>query len=312
MKKCTPLTLQAAALALLFTLAGFARAETPIKDVLAHVDPATGKAKDAGSEFSVNGIVAARLTLPDHNVLAFVHNPGEPALAVLADPKEAAAFIPRNVVTLAGKLTDTPVGAALLVKAGSVSVTETNKPFTSVSVAGALFKDASALAGRYVQLTNVTFGTAKFDASGAAKVRCPDGTEVTLLISPALADREPPAGANDVFGVVARTDSGWRLIAARFLPINRKECQDLATKRTCLTCHNPDTKVVGPAYRDVAAKYRNDPEAIPTFISQMETGGTGKWGTNVMVPLKAVVPPEDMKILATWVFSYRWDALLAE
>ena len=292
--------------------AQFICAQTPIKDVLAQIDPATGKAKDTATEISVTGIVASKLMLPDQKVLAFVLNPGEPALGVLTDSKDGAQFVPRNVVKLTGKLGDGPLGAALLLNSGSVSVTESNKPFTSTSVAGALFKDASAMAGRYVQLTNVAFSTPKFDSTGVAKVKCADGAEVPIILSKNIADRNTPSGATDVFGVVVKAGSDWQLAAARFLPVNRKECQELATQRTCLTCHNPDVKNVGPAYRDVAAKYRNDPNAISTFIAQMENGGTGKWGTNIMIPLKALVPPDDMKTLANWIYSYRWDALLAE
>lgn len=287
-------------------------AQSPAKEVLAQIDTSTGKPKDTATEYSVTGIVAARLVLPDQRVLAFVHSPGEAALPVLADPGDGANLAPRNVIKLSGKLGEGPFRAALVVKPGAVAISETNKPFASVSVPGAIFKDASAMAGRYVQLTNVTFSTPKFDASGTAIVSAPDGAQVTLVVSKAVGGRETPAGPTDVFGVVVRTEADWRLVSARFLPVNRKECQELATKRTCLTCHNPDTKVIGPAYRDVAAKYRNDAGAISTFISQMENGGTGKWGTNVMVPLKAMVPPEDMKTLANWVYSYRWDTLLAE
>ncbi|HLP77277.1 MAG TPA: c-type cytochrome [Candidatus Paceibacterota bacterium] len=287
-------------------------AQTPVKDVLAQIDPATGKAKDTATEFSVSGVIAAKLVLPDQKVLAFVHNPGEPALTVLADAQDGAGLLPRNVVKLAGKLGEGPFGAALVAAAGGVSVVESNKPFTSASVAGALFKDASAMAGRYVQLTNVTFAAAKFDASGTAKVKCADDSEVTLAVGKGAFDHEVPAGATDVFGVVVKAGDGWRLVAARFLPVNRKECQELATLRTCLSCHNPDVRNIGPAYREVAAKYRNDPNAISTFIAQMENGGTGKWGTNVMVSLKTLVPPQEMKTLANWVFGYRWDALLAE
>lgn len=288
------------------------RAQTSAKDVLAQIDPATGKAKDLSTEFAVSGVVAARLALPDQKVLAFIHNPGEPALPVLSDAKDGAGFLPRNLVKLSGKLGESPLGAALIVTPGSVSIVESNKPFTSVSVAGALFKDAAALSGRYVQLTNVSFAAATFDDSGAAKVKSADGSEVTVLVSKSVAGREVPAGATDVFGVITKAGNEWRLAAARLLPVNRKECQELATKRTCLSCHNPDVKNIGPAYRDVAAKYRNDPQAVSTFITQMENGGTGKWGTNVMMSLKAVVPPDDMKTLANWVYSYRWDALLAE
>jgi len=297
---------------LLACVAQFACAQTPIKDVLAQIDPATGKAKDTTTAFSVTGIVAAKLTLPDQKVLAFVHNPGEPAVSVQTDVKDSMQLIPRNVVKLTGKLGEAAFGAALVPNAGSVSVTESNKPFTSVSVAGSLFKDASTMAGRYVQLTNVTFSAPKLDGSGTAKVKCADGTEVTLLISQGGIGRETPKDATDVFGVIVKSGNEWHLAASRFLPVNRKQCVELATQRTCLTCHNPDTLVTGPAYRDVAAKYRNDPEAISKIIAQMENGGTGKWGTNVMISLKALVPPEEMKTLAHWVYSYRWDALLAE
>ena len=203
-----------------------------------------------------------------------------------------------------------PFGAALDPK--SVSVLETNKPFTSVSVSGGVFSDAAPVAGRYVQLTNVAFTAQKFDASGKAKVKCTDGREVLLLPSRNIAGREVPPGPTDVFGVVVKVGAEWQLAVARFLPVSRKESIELATKRTCLTCHTPDVKNMRPAYRDVAAKYRNDPNAINTFVSQMETGGTGKWGTNVMVSLKTLVPPDDMKALAHWIYSYRWDALLAE
>lgn len=166
--------------------------------------------------------------------------------------------------------------------------------------------------GRYVQLTNVTFAPGRFDASGKAIVKTPDGSDVTLLLSKGVANRDVPADATDVFGVVIKSGSEWQLAAARFLPITRKASQELATLKTCLSCHNPDTRQIGPAYRDVASKYRNDPEAIKKMTAQMETGGTGKWGTNVMVSLKALVAPAEMNRLAHWIYSYRWDAVLAE
>jgi cytochrome c551/c552 len=85
-----------------------------------------------------------------------------------------------------------------------------------------------------------------------------------------------------------------------------------------MTCHNPDARVVagtpllGPPYREVAAKYRNDSNAAAKLIAQMKTGGQGKWGQVPMPPLAAVVQPDDMQKLADWILSYRWDAILAE
>lgn len=264
-------------------------------------------------ENSVSGIVASRLVRANGKVIAFlVSDPARPTVAVIAEGADAAALVPRNQVTLSGTPGDSALGAVLLVKGGSVAVTATNQPFKSQPIAASAFKDASASAGNYVQLNNVTFATEKFDESGSAQVKAEDGSVVKLLVSKSVAGRETPHDPTDVFGVVVKSGNEWQLVAARFLPVNRRQCQELATQRTCLTCHNPDIKVIGPAYRDVAAKYRNDPEAINKFIAQMENGGTGKWGTNVMISLKALVPPEDMKTLANWVYSYRWDAILAE
>ncbi len=297
---------------LLTGLAFVAPAQTPIKDVLAQIDPATGTAKDTATEFTVTGIVAARYVAAPDKVVAFLHNAGEPALAVLTDVKGAEKLVPRNVVKLAGKLGSGPFGAALQLNPASVSLIESNKPFKSNPITGAAFQDAAAFQGQYVVLNNVTFATPKLDASGRTKVKTAEGAEVTLLLSQGAASHEAPTEATDVFGIVVKAGAEWQLLAVRFLPVSRKASQELATQKTCLGCHNPDTAAIGPAYRDVAAKYRNDPEAIQKMITQMETGGTGKWGTNVMIALKALVPPPEMKTLAHWIHSYRWDAVLAE
>lgn len=289
-----------------------ASGDESIKNALALIDPGAGKAKDTATELSVKGIVAAKLVLSDDKVVAFLHNEGEPALAIMASSKEVNDLIPRNAVSVAGKWGDGPFGAALLLKPGSVVILETNKPFTSAPVNGSLFKDASAMAGRYVQLTNATFTPGKFDAASKAVVKTTDGAEVTVVLGRAAVGRDVPSDPTDVFGVVVKAGSEWQIAAARFLPVNRKQCLDLATQRTCLSCHNPDKAVIGPAYRDVAAKYRNDPEALNKIMAQIENGGTGKWGTNVMIPLKTLVPPEERMTLANWIYSYRWDALLAE
>jgi cytochrome c len=309
MKIRSLIPLLAAALAL--PLAANVLADAP-KDVLAQIDPATGKAKDTTKAFTVSGIVAAKLTLPDGKVVAYVLTPGEAALPVLADAKDGANLLPRTEVTLSGKLTDGPLGAALAVDAGSVKAGEANKPFGNSEPRGAaFFADASSLAGRYVQLTNVTFAAGKFDASGTVSVKS-DGGEVKLLVGKGAAGHDAPEGATDVFGIVVKNGGGWQLAAARFLPVTRRDSQALATKYTCFNCHNPDAKVVGPSYRDVAAKYRSDADASAKLIAQMESGGSGKWGPVPMTPFKGIVPPDDMKKLADWIMSYRWDALLAE
>jgi cytochrome c551/c552 len=288
------------------------QAETPVKDVLAQVDAATGQPKDTTTAFTVSGIIAATLALPDGHMVAYIHNPGDAALPLLADAKDAPLLAPRNMVKVTGKLAVSPLGAGLQLDASAISVTATNQPFASTLITADALKDASSLAGKYVQLREVTFTPGKFDTSGKARAKVTDGTEITLLISKGAAGHEAPTGPNDVFGVVTRTEGKWALVAARFLSTNRKVPQGLALKNTCLTCHNPDTKLIGPPYREVAAKYRNDPEALAKLVAQMENGGSGKWGPVPMIAFKGRIPPEDMKTLGEWVLGFRWDALLAE
>jgi len=76
----------------------------------------------------------------------------------------------------------------------------------------------------------------------------------------------------------------------------------MATVYGCLSCHKPDTKVIGPAYKDVRAKYLHDPDAIGKIVDQIRHGGTGKWGTAVMPPFTAV-SDADARRLAEWIMA---------
>lgn len=75
--------------------------------------------------------------------------------------------------------------------------------------------------------------------------------------------------------ILQEVDGKWELMASRILPVDGKVAQALAAKYTCLTCHNPDTKLVGPAYRDIAARYQDDGEAMAKVLGQIEKGGRG-------------------------------------
>jgi cytochrome c551/c552 len=318
MKRCIPGTRGAPVWAAILLagqlLQAHAQTPTPIPEVLALLDSESGKPKEPGRELTIRGVVGARLVLPDSRAIALVLQAGEPALQVFAASAAMLVdLVPRNEVTLSGKLAVGPLGAGLELKPGSVSVSATNKPFGASEPRGADFlKDASSLAGRYVQLTNVTFVDAKLDASGLARVKSPEGAEAILRVGKASAGREVPQGAQDVFGMPLKTPEGWQLVATRFLTVERKELTALATKHTCITCHNPDMKIIGPAYRDVASKYRDDPEAVAKVVSQMRTGGSGKWGPIPMLAFEGKVPPNEMQRLASWILGYRWDSVLAD
>jgi cytochrome c len=78
----------------------------------------------------------------------------------------------------------------------------------------------------------------------------------------------------------------------------------LAKKHNCLACHATDKKLVGPSYKDVAAKYRNDPKAEDKLFQKVKKGGQGVWG-QVPMPPNAAVPDADIHALVKWILSQK-------
>jgi len=76
----------------------------------------------------------------------------------------------------------------------------------------------------------------------------------------------------------------------------------LATAKNCMSCHNIERKVVGPAYKDVAAKYRGDQTAPQRLAAKIREGGGGVWGV-VKMPSNPQVSEAEAKQLAAWVLS---------
>jgi cytochrome c len=76
--------------------------------------------------------------------------------------------------------------------------------------------------------------------------------------------------------------------------------KDLATKSGCMACHAVDKKLVGPAYQDVAKKYKASDEAM--LIEKVRKGGKGNWG-QIPMPPNAAVKDEDLKTLVKWVLG---------
>ena len=72
----------------------------------------------------------------------------------------------------------------------------------------------------------------------------------------------------------------------------------------CTACHNVDKKVVGPSFREVAAKYAGDASATARLAAKIRSGGQGVWG-NVPMPPKAGLSAEDAKTLSDWVLRQK-------
>jgi cytochrome c len=79
---------------------------------------------------------------------------------------------------------------------------------------------------------------------------------------------------------------------------------ELAKQKTCMACHAADKKIVGPSYRDVAAKYAGQSDAVDKLAAKIMKGGSGVWGA-VPMPANPKVSPAEAKQLATWVLSTR-------
>ena len=77
----------------------------------------------------------------------------------------------------------------------------------------------------------------------------------------------------------------------------------LADKKNCLTCHAVDQKVLGPALKDVAAKYAGQKDAATMLVTKIQKGGVGVWGQTPM-PANDVTA-EEAKTLAEWVLTLK-------
>ena len=80
--------------------------------------------------------------------------------------------------------------------------------------------------------------------------------------------------------------------------------EELIKKYGCTACHSVDKKVVGPAYKDVAAKYKGDASAPAKLFDKVKKGGSGVWG-QVPMPPNPQVPDADLKAIISWVLSLK-------
>ena len=77
----------------------------------------------------------------------------------------------------------------------------------------------------------------------------------------------------------------------------------LFKKSTCTTCHNPDKKTVGPALKEIAAKYKGDAAAPAKLEMKVRKGGSGSFGKMVMPPAPASVSDADIHTLVGWILD---------
>jgi|SRR5450432_3085982 len=79
---------------------------------------------------------------------------------------------------------------------------------------------------------------------------------------------------------------------------------ELAQKKNCLACHAVGQKVIGPAYKDVAAKYAGQADAVPKLTQKVLKGGAGVWGA-VPMPANPQVNEAEAKQLVQWILTLK-------
>ena len=79
---------------------------------------------------------------------------------------------------------------------------------------------------------------------------------------------------------------------------------ELAQKKNCMACHAVDKKVIGPAFKDVAAKYAGDKDAPANLATKVMKGGSGSWG-QIPMPANPQVSEAEAKQLVQWVMQQK-------
>jgi cytochrome c len=79
---------------------------------------------------------------------------------------------------------------------------------------------------------------------------------------------------------------------------------DLAKAKNCMACHAVDNKVVGPGYKDVAAKYAGQKDAEDKLTQKVLKGGSGAWGP-VPMPANTQVSEAEARTLVKWILSLK-------
>jgi len=85
---------------------------------------------------------------------------------------------------------------------------------------------------------------------------------------------------------------------------NAAASEKLAQSSGCMTCHAIDRKAIGPGYKEIAARYRNDKSAEAKLVKKVKTGGSGVWGPAPMPP-NAHVKEEDIKAIVNWILTLK-------
>ena len=91
------------------------------------------------------------------------------------------------------------------------------------------------------------------------------------------------------------------VLAGSAQAVDAEKAKALAQSKNCLACHAIDKKLVGPAYTEIAKKYKGNKDAEAMLMKKVINGGGGVWGTIPMPPNP--VKEDEAKLLVQWILS---------
>ena len=221
------------------------------------------------------------------------HEPGIAGAPKVGDKAQWAGSIKKGYETLAQHAINgiQESGKVMPPKGGNPDLTDVEVQRAVVYMAnrsGANFKEPAA-------------------PSATASPPAATATAVPAAAVPAPSSSVAPTAASaSATGVTpaATTGGAPSATASASGPLDMAAGQALMQKDGCGACHAVDKKIVGPAYQDVAAKYKGDAGALAKLSQKVKTGGAGVWGP-VPMPPNPQVADADIKTLVSWILTLK-------
>ncbi len=94
------------------------------------------------------------------------------------------------------------------------------------------------------------------------------------------------------------------IVTACMFSVPASASPDLAQKKNCMACHAVGQKVIGPSYKEVAAKYAGQADAVAKLVPKVMKGGSGVWGA-VPMPANPQVTEAEAKQLVAWILTLK-------
>jgi len=221
------------------------------------------------------------------------HEAGIAGAPKVGDKAQWAASIKKGYETLAQHAINgiQESGKVMPPKGGNPDLTDVEVQRAVVYMAnrsGANFKEPAAPSATASPSPPAATAT----AAPAAAVPAPSSSATPAAASASATGVTPAATTGGAPGATASASA----------PLDRAAGQALMQKDGCGACHAVDKKIVGPAYQDVAAKYKGDAGALAKLSQKVKTGGAGVWGP-VPMPPNPQVADADIKALVSWILT---------